>query len=90
MFLAMGGIALGKAVASSGLLDVLGEHINNLVSGLPLISVVVVLSCVVLVSAMYASVVLTLDSFECLGCVNLHKPYNSEHTFSSDCKDCRR
>ena len=45
----MGGIALGKGVTSSGLLDVLDERIRSLVSDLSLYSVVMVLSFVVLV-----------------------------------------
>lgn len=47
--LAMGGIALGKAVDSSGLLDVMDQVIRGLIQGLSMYSVVLVLSVVVLV-----------------------------------------
>lgn len=50
MFLAMGGIALGKGVTSSGLLDIIGDHIKDLVSGFHLYTVVLLLSPMVLVS----------------------------------------
>jgi phosphate transporter len=46
----MGGIALGKGVTSSGLLEDLGAGIRDLVQGLSLYSVVLVLSAIVLVS----------------------------------------
>lgn len=46
----MGGIALGKGVERSGLLDVLGVIIRNLVHGYRLYTVVLILSPVVLVS----------------------------------------
>lgn len=49
VFLAMGGIALGKAVQSSGLLDELDVVIRGVVSGLSLSVVVLVLSVIVLV-----------------------------------------
>jgi phosphate transporter len=47
----MGGIALGRGVTSSGLLDTIGELIRGSVEGLSLYSVVLVLSAIVLVSA---------------------------------------
>jgi phosphate transporter len=50
VFLAMGGIALGKGVMSSGLLDVLDGAIRDLVDGFTLYSVVMILSPIVLVS----------------------------------------
>ena len=50
MFLAMGGIALGKGVTSSGLLEVLDDIIRNLIDGMSLYTVVLVLSAIVLVS----------------------------------------
>ncbi|KAJ3518184.1 hypothetical protein NLJ89_g10 [Agrocybe chaxingu] len=49
VFLAMGGIALGKGVVSSGLLDVLDIAIRNLVTGVSLYGVVMILSPVVLI-----------------------------------------
>ena len=50
MFLAMGGIALGKGVTSSGLLNILGEGIRDIVGSRSLPVVVFVLTFVVLVS----------------------------------------
>jgi len=47
--LAMGGIALGKAVDSSGLLNVMDDLIRDMINGLTLAGVVAVLSVVVLV-----------------------------------------
>ena len=49
VFLAMGGIALGKGVASSGLLGVVGDGIRDLMGGLSLPAVVLLLTFVVLV-----------------------------------------
>lgn len=50
VFLAMGGIALGEGVTSSGLLQVMDGVIRGIVGNLPLSGVVVVLSLIVLVS----------------------------------------
>lgn len=55
VFLAMGGIALGKAVTSSGLLGVLDESVRKLVTGYSLYTVVLVLSAVVLVVSTFIS-----------------------------------
>lgn len=49
MFLAMGGIALGRGVTSSGLLDVMDESIRAVIRDRSLPSVVFVLSIIVLV-----------------------------------------
>jgi phosphate transporter len=49
VFLAMGGIALGKGVTSSGLLVTMDGVIHRLLEGLSLYTVVLVLSPVVLV-----------------------------------------
>lgn len=49
VFLAMGGIALGKGVTSSGLLNVMDGVIRDLVDGYSLYNVVLILSPVVLV-----------------------------------------
>lgn len=46
----MGGIALGKGVTSSGLLEVLDDIIRNIIEGRTLYEVVMVLSVIVLVS----------------------------------------
>ena len=50
VFLAMGGIALGNGVMSSGLLEVMDVIIRNLIADLTLYSVVMILSVFVLVS----------------------------------------
>ena len=50
VFLAMGGIALGKGVTSSGLLDKMDVLIRRLIDGQSEFGVVVVLTTVVLVS----------------------------------------
>ncbi|KAF5345994.1 hypothetical protein D9758_013862 [Tetrapyrgos nigripes] len=55
VFLAMGGIALGKGVTSSGLLDVMGDLIRDLVDGYSLYNVVLILSPIVLVISTFIS-----------------------------------
>jgi len=55
VFLAMGGIALGKGVTTSGLLGVMDEIIRDLIDGLSLYTVVLVLSVVVLVISTFIS-----------------------------------
>ena len=52
----MGGIALGKAVVSSGLLEQFDVVIRSMVSGLPLYSVVLSLSCVVMVTIFFTDI----------------------------------
>jgi len=55
VFLAMGGIALGKGVMSSGLLEVLDGAIRGLVGGFSLYSVVMILSPIVLIISTFIS-----------------------------------
>ncbi|KDQ19282.1 hypothetical protein BOTBODRAFT_434350 [Botryobasidium botryosum FD-172 SS1] len=55
VFLAMGGIALGKAVSQSGLLETMDIVIRNLVGGLDLYEVVLSLSLIVLVVSTFIS-----------------------------------
>ncbi|EKM57858.1 uncharacterized protein PHACADRAFT_251746 [Phanerochaete carnosa HHB-10118-sp] len=55
VFLAMGGIALGKGVTSSGLLDVMDNIIRHMVEDLSLYTVVLVLSVIVLVVSTFIS-----------------------------------
>ncbi|KAJ7257685.1 SPX domain-containing protein [Mycena rebaudengoi] len=55
VFLAMGGIALGEGVASSGLLEVLHTVILDLLYGVSLYNVVLILSPVVLVISTFIS-----------------------------------
>jgi phosphate transporter len=47
----MGGIALGKAVLSSGLLDDLNRVLEEFVHGMSLYSILLVFSCIALVVA---------------------------------------
>lgn len=47
----MGGIALGKAVTSSGLLQVMDDVIRKVIGDLDIFGVVVILSVIVLVSS---------------------------------------
>ncbi|KAH7341753.1 Sodium/sulfate symporter [Rhizoctonia solani] len=55
VFLAMGGIALGKAVVSSGLLATVDDGVRHLVEGLALYEIVLVLSIVVLIISTFIS-----------------------------------
>ncbi|KAJ3520396.1 hypothetical protein NM688_g9168 [Phlebia brevispora] len=55
VFLAMGGIALGKGVTSSGLLDVMDDVIRHTVEGLSPYTIVLTLSCIVLVISTFIS-----------------------------------
>lgn len=57
----MGGIALGKGVTSSGLLEVLDDVIRDIIDGKSLYTVVMVLSAIVLVRiTSYATFVLVI------------------------------
>ena len=51
VFLAMGGIALGKATLSSGLLDELDQVLERLVEGMGLYSILLIFSALALVIA---------------------------------------
>ncbi|KAF9941074.1 low-affinity phosphate transporter [Mortierella alpina] len=55
IMLAMGGIALGKAVDSSGLLDTIAHHIQDAVAGLSLWVVLLIFSALTLVFATFVS-----------------------------------
>ncbi|KAG8906395.1 low-affinity phosphate transporter [Tulasnella sp. 403] len=55
VFLAMGGIALGKAVAASGLLHEMDKLIRSLIEGLPAYSVVLALCVIVLIVSTFIS-----------------------------------
>ncbi|KAH7884888.1 SPX domain-containing protein [Phlebopus sp. FC_14] len=55
VFLAMGGIALGKGVTSSGLLNTMDNGIHHMLEGRSLYTVVLVLSVVVLVISTFIS-----------------------------------
>lgn len=78
VFLAMGGIALGKGVMSSGLLEVMDELIRDLVDGFSLYSVVLVLSPVVLVSISAPSGIVLFHEAVFHGCIhdaNIYLPF---------------
>ncbi|CEP12744.1 hypothetical protein [Parasitella parasitica] len=53
--LAQGGMALGYAVSSSGLLDVIGHQIAGNVNGLPVLSIIFIFGMLVLVFATFVS-----------------------------------
>ncbi|RPD54787.1 Sodium/sulfate symporter [Lentinus tigrinus ALCF2SS1-7] len=55
VFIAMGGIALGNGVTNSGLLEVLGDGIRELISDMELYPVVLLLSAIVLVISTFIS-----------------------------------
>ncbi|PSS34029.1 hypothetical protein PHLCEN_2v1933 [Hermanssonia centrifuga] len=55
VFLAMGGIALGKGVTSSGLIEVMDEAIRTIIGDMSLYAVVIVLCCIVLVVSTFIS-----------------------------------
>jgi len=55
IILAMGGIALGKAVSSSGLLATIADEIRHAVAGMGLFSVLVVFAALILVVATFIS-----------------------------------
>ncbi|KAG0371875.1 low-affinity phosphate transporter [Mortierella sp. AD032] len=55
IMLAMGGIALGKAVDSSGLLDTIAHHIQSAVDGFSMWVVLAIFSCLTLVFATFVS-----------------------------------
>ncbi|KAF8638963.1 hypothetical protein AX17_001824 [Amanita inopinata Kibby_2008] len=55
VFLAMGGMALGKGVVASGLLEIMDIFIRDMVDGFSLYSVVLILSPVVLVISTFIS-----------------------------------
>ncbi|EPQ28079.1 uncharacterized protein PFL1_04406 [Pseudozyma flocculosa PF-1] len=55
VFLAMGGIALGKAVTSSGLLESLDDVIQEIVKELPIWQILICLLCIGLVVATFIS-----------------------------------
>lgn len=79
----MGGIALGKGVTSSGLLDKMDILIRRLVEGRSEFGVIVVLTTVVLVSCFlrWALIFRLLFGVDRL---HVHQPHNSECPPCSD------
>ncbi|EJT46893.1 phosphate transporter [Trichosporon asahii var. asahii CBS 2479] len=55
VFLAMGGVALGKAVLSSGLLESMDKYLERMVEGMGLYSILVVFCAIALVIATFIS-----------------------------------
>lgn len=80
----MGGIALGKAVVSSGLLETMDVVIREMVDGLSMYSVVLLLSFIVLVGGSYDPTLLVFSSFARLGCLHVHQPYNRQRFAGAD------
>lgn len=78
VFLAMGGIALGKGVTSSGLLDVMDDGIRDMISGLSLYTVVMVISLIVLVCAICLVLPFRDAHASGLGCLYLYQPYDRQ------------
>ena len=70
----MGGIALGKGVTSSGLLDVMDDGIREMISGLSLYTVVMVLSLIVLVWTVSHVLSFVFDAIGA-GRLYLHQPH---------------
>lgn len=73
----MGGIALGKGVTSSGLLDKMDNLIRGLVEGRSEFGVIVVLTTVVLVSCFLHQMFISLLLFG-VGRLHIHQPHDSE------------
>jgi phosphate transporter len=87
VFLAMGGIALGKGVVSSGLLEILHEKINHLVRGYGLYEVVLILSPIILVCIPFCScpekrdlILLLIDRFD------IYFTYHREYSPRTNCE----
>jgi hypothetical protein len=78
VFLAMGGIALGKGVTQSGLLEVLDGIIRDLLDGVSPYNVVLILSPVVLVRrhGFFQCTTLTLTGDS--GDLDFHQPHHRE------------
>jgi hypothetical protein len=74
VFLAMGGIALGKGVTSSGLLVTMDGVIHRLLEGLSLYTVVLVLSPVVLVCNLFCDILPYITKYSS-DRIDIHQPY---------------
>ena len=73
----MGGIALGKGVTTSGLLDVMDEIIRGIITDMSLYSVVLVLSGIVLVC--FLTFYGAADQTHCFaGRINFHQPHDRQ------------
>ena len=73
----MGGVALGKGVTSSGLLDKMDDLIRRLVEGRSEFGVIVVLTTVVLVSCFLSWTLISRLLFG-VDRLHIHQPHNSE------------
>ena len=74
----MGGIALGKGVSSSGLLDKMDILIRRLVEGRSEFGIIVVLTTVVLVSCFFSPLGAKFPATIGVGRLHIHQPHNSE------------
>ena len=71
----MGGIALGKGVSSSGLLETMDEVIRDMMAGFSLVKVVFILSPIVLVRAT-PSIIISCDTYRLsTGYLHLYQPH---------------
>ena len=81
----MGGIALGNGVTNSGLLEVLGDGIRKLISGMELYPVVLLLSVIVLVRCMYnQEAYLQLTDMIRIGYFDVHQPHHRKRALGPD------
>jgi hypothetical protein len=85
----MGGIALGKGVTSSGLLDKMDYLIRQLVEGRSEFGVIVVLTTVVLVSCVLHRMLISRLLFG-VDRLHIHQPHNSECPPCPHSQGCRR
>ena len=72
----MGGIALGKGVTSSGLLDVMDEIIRGIITDMSLYTVVLVLSGIVLVCIFNPHDRSWLNHQRPAGRINIRQPHH--------------
>lgn len=87
VFLAMGGIALGKGVESSGLLVVMDEVIRKILGDLSLYGVVMVLSAIVLVRLPRIRVVsMNERSRSRIGGIYVHQPHHRSGVACTHCQ----
>jgi len=72
----MGGIALGKGVTSSGLLEIMDEIIRGVITDMSLYSVVLVLSGIVLVCPLNLSRCHCLNFWCFAGHIDIYQPHD--------------
>lgn len=72
----MGGIALGQGVSNSGLLDIMGDAIQDSVDGFSLSTVVFILSPIVLVGLYFDENSVAVANNDSTDYIDFHQPYN--------------